>query len=82
MNKICLIPNPLSRDNSISNFIISDTEEGGAINAFWVNYGYNGEPIQNKIEFGLLGFSLDKMIELSLIKDIPTMIKIDVDGIT
>tara|TARA_Y100000591_G_scaffold84514_1_gene71254 strand:+ start:331 stop:1263 length:933 start_codon:yes stop_codon:yes gene_type:complete len=80
-DKVCLIPNPLSKENSISNFIISDTVEGGALNAFGVNYGYDGKPIQNKIEFGLLGFSLDKMIELSLIKDIPTMIKIDVDGI-
>ncbi len=80
-DRICLIPNPLNRKNSISNFIISDTEEGGALNAFGVNYGYDGKPIQSKVEIGLLGFSLDKMIELNLIKEIPTMIKIDVDGI-
>ena len=80
-DKVNLIPNPLSASNGFSKFIISSMQEGGALNAFGVNYGYDGNPIENKVEFGLLGFSLDKIIELGIITKKPTMIKIDVDGI-
>lgn len=80
-NKINLISNPLSKTNLFSNFILSDNQEGSSNNGFGINYGYDGMPIKKYIEYSTLGFSIDSMIKTNLIKEIPTMIKIDVDGI-
>ena len=80
-DKVNLIPNPLSNTNTFSKFINSNTNEGGAHNAFGVNYGSDGNLIRNNIEFSILGLSIDFMFETGILKDFPTMIKIDVDGI-
>ena len=80
-NKINIVTNPLSNLTSFSKFINSNTEIGGALNAFGVEYGYDGKQIKNNIEYSILGFSIDFMFEVGLLNKIPSMIKIDVDGI-
>ena len=80
-DKIDLVPIPLSDASGYNKFIISSTEEGSAQNAFGVNHGFDGNQIVNNIEYRVMGLSGDKLIEAELIKDIPKLIKLDVDGI-
>ena len=80
-NKINIISNPLSNEKKINKFIVSDDIEGGAFNAFGVNYGYDGKKINSNYSFNLLGFSVDYLLKMKLINEIPKLIKIDVDGI-
>jgi FkbM family methyltransferase len=80
-NKIHIIPNPLSNKNKINKFIIADDIEGGALNAFGVDYGHDGKKMDSSYSYNLLGFSIDKMFEMNILKTIPKLIKIDVDGI-
>jgi len=79
--KIKIIPNPISNDTSIEPFINSNTTEGGALNAFGVEYGYDGKKIENEVQYSVLGFSLDDLIQKKIIEELPSLIKIDVDGI-
>lgn len=80
-SQIKIVTNPLSNKTSLNSFIHSDISEGGALNAFGVNYGYDGSTINNLVEYILLGFSLDEMFSNGILKEVPSMIKIDVDGI-
>jgi FkbM family methyltransferase len=79
--RITIIPNPLSNFTGVAPFINSNTDEGGAMNAYGVNYGHDGEEIENQVEYSVLGFSLDDLIIQGIINEKPTIIKIDVDGI-
>ena len=79
--RITVIPNPLSNNTGISTFINSSTTEGGALNSFGVDYGHDGKKITNKIEYSILGFSIDEMLSKGIINEPPEIIKIDVDGI-
>ena len=79
--KITIIPNPLSDNTGISNFRVSDLTEGGALNAFGVDYDYENNKFESLVEYSILGMSLDNMIDKGLIKELPSLIKIDVDGI-
>jgi len=80
-NRITIIPNPLSSSTGVAAFINSSTNEGGALNAFGVDYGHDGKKIENLIEYSVLGFSLDDMLAKGIINEPPEIIKIDVDGI-
>ena len=80
-DRIKIISNPLSHFTGFANFTNSNSDEGGALNAFGVEYGYDGKPIESKIKYSLLGFSMDELLKNELIEDPPSLIKIDVDGI-
>ena len=80
-NEIVIIPNPLSSTNNIQNFLYGSIEEGGALSAFGVEYGQDGNKIENIIAGKVVGFSLDYLISTKLIKETPDLLKIDVDGI-
>ena len=55
--------------------------EGGALNSFGQNFDFEGNDINTSIKssYSMLGTSLDKLIEESIIKP-PKYMKIDVDG--
>ena len=80
-DRIKLITNPLSKESGIQSFINSTNEEGAALNTFGVEYGYDGNKLCIKTEYSLLGLSLDDLLKFQLIKEKPSLIKIDVDGI-
>jgi FkbM family methyltransferase len=80
-NRITIVSNPLSKSTGISKFINGSADEGGALSAFGVEYGYDGNPIRSEINYNVLGFSLDDMFEKCMLKEKPSLIKIDVDGI-
>ena len=78
---ISVVANPLSNRSSFSEFLNGNTYEGGALSAFGVDYGADGKAIISSCRTQVLGFSLDRLFELDLLRDAPTLIKIDVDGI-
>ena len=80
-NRISIIPNPLSNNTTIANFINGSDDEGEALSAFGVDYGFDNKAIQSNIKYGLLGFTLDELFQKEILKEFPTLIKIDVDGI-
>lgn len=80
-DKITIISNPLSEKMGVSSFKHSNSDEGGALSAFGVDYGDDAKPLKVSIEYNLLGFSLDSLLEIGAIKEPPSLIKIDVDGI-
>jgi FkbM family methyltransferase len=80
-DKIKIITNPLTQENKFANFIFSNIEEGGALSAFGVEYGHDGEIIKKLLTFQTLGLSLDFLLQNKIINDYPNLVKIDVDGI-
>lgn len=80
-DKVKIISNPLTSTNSFADFNLQSTEEAGALSSFGVNYGQDGKKLNIQIAYSTLGFSLDYLIDNQIIQDIPSAIKIDVDGI-
>ena len=80
-NKIFIIPFALS---NLKNKILQLKEkwfiEGGALNAFGVNYDFSGKNFFFENSYNTFGTSLDDLIEKKVL-NIPNYIKIDVDGI-
>lgn len=81
-NKIHLLPIALNENNKIHFSLIKESTfiEGGAENAFSVDYDWKGEFFKPANEYKTIGTSLDFLSENEIIP-IPNYIKIDVDGI-
>ena len=79
--KITIISNPLTEKSGEAVFINSNTDEGGALSAFGVTYGYDGNPIPSTIKSRVIGFSLDDLLKMGVLNEFPRLVKIDVDGI-
>ncbi len=77
---ISVISNPLSDNNGFSQFRYGSNIEGGALSAFGVDFDHNGECFNTETNSNILGFTLDWMLDNSLI-EVPTIVKVDVDGI-
>ena len=54
--------------------------EGGALNAFSVDYGYDGKKFNPKNSYNIYGTSINFLLSNNIL-EIPDYIKIDVDGI-
>lgn len=79
--RIKIISCPLTEMNQFADFTLSSTQEGGALSAFGVGYGYDGKPLNRASSYQTLGFSLDFLFESGVLEEYPEMVKIDVDGI-
>lgn len=80
-SKISIVPNPLSDKTGSAIFKNSSADEGGALSAFGVDFGSDGKFFAGYIQYGLLGFSLDDLLNMQILPSPPTLLKIDVDGI-
>lgn len=80
-NKISIVPNPLSDTTGSAIFKNGSTDEGGALSAFGVDFGSDGKYFAGDIQYGLLGFSLDDLLNMQILSSPPALLKIDVDGI-
>jgi len=80
-NKIKIIPFALSDSKGFNTFQLTSLAEGGALSSFGVSYGFDGNEIKKNLEYTTLGVSADELLEKNFIKEIPEIIKIDVDGI-
>lgn len=79
--KINIIPFALS--NLENKFLLlreRDFTEGGALNAFGVDYDYSGKKFNFLNSYNTFGTSLDSLIKQKILET-PNYIKIDVDGI-
>ncbi|HIE82587.1 MAG TPA: FkbM family methyltransferase [Dehalococcoidia bacterium] len=80
-SKISVIPLPLTQENGLRDFSQTTTIAGGAYSTYGVDFGWDGLPLAATCQYKLLGCSLDFLLKTGLIKEVPTMIKLDVDGI-
>ena len=80
-NKITIYPLPLFENNNISYFKINHPIIGGALSTFNVDYGFDGKKITDYKKYLIPGFSLDFLVENNIIRNVPSLIKIDVDGV-
>jgi FkbM family methyltransferase len=78
---IKIVPNPLSNSSQFAEFSLSSIEEGGALSAFGVDYGFAGDSLEKLLAYQTLGFTLDSLFESGVLRERPKLIKIDVDGI-
>lgn len=76
-----LIPLPLSNSMGFSSLRFGSLDDGGALNAFGVDFDQNGEKFSGVAEITVLGCSIDFLVKQHLIGELPAIIKIDVDGI-
>jgi len=80
-SRTIIVPNPLTSKNQVSNLHMSSLEEGGAMSTFGETYGHDGLPLVEQMGFQTIGYSLDFLIDNEIIPEVPTLMKIDVDGI-
>ena len=78
--RITIVTSPLSDKSGISTFINGSQDEGGALSAFGVDHGQDGQPLNSDMKYKLVGFSIDALISMGVIPEPPRLIKIDVDG--
>ena len=79
--KIKIFSQPLSnRENYFMVMKESQFIEGGALNDFGEAFDFNGEKFQSKMNYKILGTTIDYLLEANIL-DVPNYIKIDVDGI-
>lgn len=78
---VTIISNPLSEVSGSALFLNGTCEEGGALNSFGVDYGFDGNPLATDVRYTVLGFSLDDLLAKGYLDTPPSLIKIDVDGI-
>ena len=80
-NKIKVITMPLTnKENSFQIMREKNFVEGGATNAFGVNFNFEGKNFKPEMKYSLLGTTIDYFIENKIL-EVPDYIKIDVDGI-
>ena len=80
VDKITIIPLPLSDKLVENNLKMTTTEWGGALSTFERGFGHDGETIKEVFEFPTLGISMIDAVERLKIRQ-PDYIKMDVDGI-
>ena len=80
-DRINVIPIPLSSKDQIAELRMSGTEEGGALSSFGVSFGHDGRSLDTQMIYRMPGLSLDSMLASKVISELPSLIKIDVDGI-
>jgi FkbM family methyltransferase len=80
VNKISIIPLPLSNKVGFNNLNMTTISWGGAISSFGESYGPDGSHLKSIFEYSILGITMD-YAHKSLKIPLPNYIKIDVDGI-
>ena len=80
VDKITIIPIPLSSDIFEGNLNMSSMKWSGALSTFGAEFGHDGNPLEKEFEFRTIGISMDQVVDLLKIKP-PRYLKIDVDGI-
>ena len=80
VNKITIIPLPLSESLNFNHLNMSSTEWGGALSTFGEEYGHDGKKLSKIFRFSTIGISMVDAFKLLKIPK-PNFIKMDVDGI-
>ena len=77
---VTIIPLALNNNNTVSNFNLSNSLHGSALNSFGKKYGYDGKKFKIDSYYKTIGMTLDDCIRIFSLPN-PDHIKIDVDGI-
>ncbi len=80
IERVTLVPLPLSDRLGVSTLNMTTTEWGGALSTFGQDYGHDGNVMRQVFKFPTIGLSLVDAAELLRIPP-PDFIKMDVDGI-
>jgi FkbM family methyltransferase len=80
VDNICIIPLALNDEIGINTMIFSNTDLGGALSSFGVNYGFDGEELKSIFKYKTFGIDADSLIHKLKLSP-PDFLKIDVDGI-
>ena len=86
-DRIHVVPNPLTDRNQVASFrsmgaIAQEAyEEGSAQTSFGVDYDFEGKVLNEVASYETFGFSLDYMLKTKMAVGVPSLLKIDVDGI-
>lgn len=80
-DQVTIIPIPLTEANQIASFHLTSTEEGGALSSFGELVGPDGRKLVEVMHYDTVGVSLDFMLGSGMLPDLPTIMKIDVDGL-
>ncbi len=80
-DRVNIVSTPLTDTTGISTLTNGSFDEGGALSSFGVDYGHDGKTINSEIKTNVIGFSLDDLVEKKIIQELPSLMKIDVDGI-
>ena len=80
-DQIVVMPIPLTASNVTDSLTLSQTNEGGAQSTFGATYGHDGLPLIEKMTYRMPGCSLDFLIASGVVPELPSLLKIDVDGI-
>ena len=80
-SRITIVPSPLTDSNEIATFRLSMLDEGGSMSSFGQVFGHDGSRLQTVLEYDTIGVTLDFMLASGLLRETPSLIKIDVDGI-
>jgi hypothetical protein len=74
-------PIPVSSKDQIAELRMSGTEEGCALSSFGVSFGHDGRSIDTQMIYRMPGLSSDSMLANGTVSELPSLIRIDVDGI-
>lgn len=80
-DQIVAMPIPLTSKNMVASLTMSNTTEGGALSTFGATFGHDGLPLVEKMSYQMPGYSLDFITDSGIIPELPSLLKIDVDGI-
>lgn len=78
---VTIVPTPLTDANQVASFQLTMLDEGGAMSTFGEDLGHDGGVITPRMSYETTGVTLDCLVEAGIVADLPTMIKLDVDGI-
>ena len=79
--RIHIIPNALSDSSRFNSLMVSSQDAGAAFVSFGDPENVQLQGASAYTNTSVLGFSLDDMFNLGLLEELPSMIKIDVDGV-
>lgn len=80
VEKVVIIPLPLTSSLQTSTLNMTSTDWGGALSAFGESYGDDGKDMSRIFQFSTVGLSMDQAVQI-LDLPLPSHIKMDVDGI-
>ncbi len=80
-SRVVIVPNPLTSVNQVAAFHLTMLDEGGSMSTFGDERGHDGEAIHPQMDYETAGMSLDFLVSSGVVPELPSMLKIDVDGI-
>ena len=80
-DRAVIVPNPLTSRNQIADFHMSILEEGEAMSTFGERFGHDGQLLNEQMRYRTTGYALDFLMDAGILPEVPSLMKIDVDGI-